>query len=134
MPNDALRTYFDASVYVAVFLGPSEPDVELCQASLTEAEEGGTGVFSSLVVAETIGCPSMRVGDGTPADRAARLASARSYFSTTRFTFAEDSRRVALRAADLAIEHNVKGPDALHLALARKAPGASASSRSIETT
>jgi predicted nucleic acid-binding protein len=122
MPSEPIGTYFDASVYVSIFLGPDEPYVDACQAALEDAEQGNSaGVFSSLVVAESIGCPRMRVGDGSPGDRVTRLAAARDYFDSTRFTFVEDSRRVSMRAADLAMEHDLKGPDALHLALAEAA-------------
>ena len=123
MPNSSSRAYFDPSVYVSVLVGnPVETQLDACQAALEDAEQGNmTGVFSSLVVAETIGCLQRLVGDGTPGDRQIRLARARDYFDTTRFTFVEDSPSIAIRAADFAIQYDLTGPDALHLALAQTA-------------
>ena len=103
-----------------MFLGEDEPDFEIAQASLLSAEQGTTqGVLSGLVMAETMGAPRIRVGTAT--DRDERLLRVARYFAESRFLYVEESRRAGERSMQIAIEHGLKGADALHIALAELA-------------
>lgn len=116
------RVYFDASVYVTVFLGEDEPDFAISEAAITAAEQGAIeGAFSGLVMAETVGAPRIRVGDGTQADRDRRLGHVVEYFKASRFLYVEESRRAGERAIELAVDFDLRGPDAMHVALAELA-------------
>lgn len=115
--------YFDSSVFVAVLLGPTEPRHGDCLAAVTDAQEGITvGFISSLVVAEVVGAPKLRAPQGVSRSEARRrMATAQDFFRTSGFRFVEAGRREGLRAAEIAQEFDMKGADALHVALAESA-------------
>lgn len=116
------RVYFDTTVYIANFL--DEPSKgEVAEVALTGAIQGHTQAFiSALVVAEATGAPTVRAPQGSSArvgrDRSRKMAS---FMDALPFTYVEGGRAVGRRAAELASEHQLKGPDALHLALAESA-------------
>lgn len=122
MPSQQ-RVYFDSSVFVAIFQGPSAPSYDSSLAALTAAQQGQTiGVTSALVVAEVVGAPAIRAPQGAPASKAqALMGRAIDYFDRTDLQFVEAARVEGLRAAEIAREWQMKGPDALHVALAEAA-------------
>ena len=115
------RVYFDASVYLTVFFG--QTDVDICAAAIADAEQGNTiGVVSGLVMAEVVGHPDLRSPQGPPSEaNQQRLLDVVDYFRGLAFEYVEESRRAGERAMELAVEHGLKGADALHLALAEGA-------------
>lgn len=122
MASDVKKVYHDASVYLAVFL--EEPGrLEAAQAAILASEQGLTqGHLSGLVMAEVVGAPSLRSPQGPrKPEWEERLAEAVAYFRGSDFLYIEESRRAGLRAMELAVEHGLKGADALHLALAEMA-------------
>ena len=109
-------------MYLAVFL--EEPDrLEVAQAAILSAEQGLTrGHLSGLVMSEVVGAPSLRSPQGSPRPEwEERLEEVVQYFRRSEFTYVEESRRVGIRSMELAVEHGLRGPDALHLALAELA-------------
>jgi predicted nucleic acid-binding protein len=122
MPSQQ-RVYFDSSVFVAIFQGPSAPSYESSLAALTAAQQGQTvGVTSALVVAEVVGAPAIRAPQSTPASKAqALMKRAIDYFDGTDLQFVEAGRVEGIRAGMIAREWDMKGPDALHIALAEAA-------------
>lgn len=114
------RLYCDTSIYVALILGPRAPGYIESRAML-QAAEGGTyeGVLSALVPAEVIGAPTIRAPQGVPkAEAVKRMAIAMEYFQRSPFRYLEIDKRAGLRAAQIARDHEMKGADALHLAVA----------------
>ncbi len=124
MSRDVPRVYFDTSVYVCMMLGPDQPNGDSYEASLIaleSAQQGRSeGVVSALVVAEVVGAPALRAPQGLPAEEARRrMAVALEYFERTDFRFIEAARRDGMRAAAIAREFDMKGADALRVALAQ---------------
>jgi predicted nucleic acid-binding protein len=115
--------YFDTSVYVSVLLGPEAPGFAESIAAIRAAEHGQyEGLLSALVPAEVTGAPSIRAPQNQPADEATRrLDRAVDFFRRSSFRYVEIGRREGLRAAEIAREWNMKGADALHLAIAEMA-------------
>lgn len=116
------RVYFDSSVYIAHFLDELGKG-DVADVALTGAVQGHSQAFiSSLVVAEVSGAPKVRAPQGAN-PRVGREASRRiaAFVDTLPFVFVEGGRKAGQRAADLAADHQLKGPDALHLALAEVA-------------
>ncbi|MBV7702840.1 PIN domain-containing protein [Nocardia nova] len=75
-------------------------------------------VLPAIVLTEIAGTGEIR-GNHLPADvRGERVAAAISWISASRFIVAELSERLARKAADLAVEHQLKGPDGSVLATA----------------
>lgn len=118
--TDTPVVYFDTSVYVSVILGEDEPDHQASLTALLAAQQGRfTGLVSALVPAEVVGAPRIRAPQGVPAAEAARRTSqAVEYFERCPFVYVEAGRRAGLRAAEIAKEWNMKGADALHVAIA----------------
>ncbi|CUR54215.1 hypothetical protein NOCA2140038 [metagenome] len=116
------RSYFDASIYVAAFMGPDDEEYfAQSQAAILSAEQGTTeGVLSGLVMAETVGAPKIRVAaSGAAVDEwQARLDRVVTYFRASTFLYVEESRRAGERAMELAVQFGLKGSDALHVAMA----------------
>lgn len=126
MTSGIARVYFDTSVFVSVLLGQDQVDRSSFDASLVAvqaAQQGRTqGVISALLVAEVVGAPPLRAPQGiSRAEAMERMGRAVEYFERTDFHFVEASRRDGLRAAHIAREFDMKGADALHLALAQAA-------------
>lgn len=114
------RVYFDSCVFLALFLGEVER-VEKAEAALESATQGITqGCISPLVVSEVIGAPSLRAPQGRLSEAdAPRLDHARDYFLATKFQYVDIAQVAAHRAMEHAVRFQLKGPDALHLALAQ---------------
>lgn len=114
------RLYCDTSVYVEVILGPKAPGYGVSLAAIQAAEHGVyEGVLSALVPAEVVGAPAIRAPQGVPATESARrMSQALSYFRSVAFRYLEIDKRTGLRAAELARDYEMKGADALHVAVA----------------
>ena len=117
------RVYFDTSVFVAVMLGPEAEDHEAALTAVSAAQQGHTtGVTSALVVAEVVGAPALRAPQGVPREEAPRrVQRAIEYFQRADLLYVEAGRQEGVRAAEIARDFNMKGADALHVALAEAA-------------
>jgi predicted nucleic acid-binding protein len=117
------RVYLDTTIYVEVFLGPAAQHFAACQAVLEAGRVGQVEVvISGLVVAEALGSPPIRNPQGQPkAVGDARTAKAFAYFNRCKFLRVEMPFSVGERAASLAAQFEMKGPDASHVALAEYA-------------
>lgn len=117
--TNRIKVYFDTCVFLAVFL-PSQSEEPEARLALQAAERGATqGFISSLVLAETIGNAKLRAPQGVPGvERDRRIDLARDYFLASGFTYVEAAARSGRRAMQYAIDHQLSGPDSLHLALA----------------
>lgn len=120
MKPSPTRVYFDTSVFVAVLLGPTAEDHEAALTSVTSAQQGATvGLASALTIAEVVGAPPLRAPQGMPAEEAQRrMQLAVDYFESADLLYVEAGRQEGVRAAQIAREWNMKGADALHIALA----------------
>lgn len=122
MASKPPRIYVDANVFVNVFTAGREDNPDWLQHSMSVLERGQASdieiVISALILAEVLGCGSVR-GDHVP--RKARqhaLAQARAYFRDNDLTLVELDRRVADRVCELCVEHQLTGQDGVHLASA----------------
>lgn len=121
MANDPRsRVYLETTVFVAALIGDSEPYHEDALAAIRFAQTGGIeGVYSGLVIAEMMGCPTVRAPQSMPkTDVERRVSGARAFLKSCEFLTVDLAKRVGDRAAELAITHSLKGADACHLAMA----------------
>ncbi|MGW9266592.1 type II toxin-antitoxin system VapC family toxin [Gordonia terrae] len=79
-----------------------------------------TIVVPAIVIAEIAGTGEVRGDHLGPAIRADRIADVKAWIRASNFLVAELSERIARRAADLAVTHGLKGPDATVLATAEQ--------------
>lgn len=117
--SQGLKVYFDTSVYVAI--GLSEPGkADLAEVAVGQAQQGrNQGFISSLVVAEAVGCPRVRAPQGESARVGQRkMKEVAEFLLKLNFTYGEGGMVVARWASELCREFDLRGPDALHLALA----------------
>lgn len=77
-----------------------------------------TIVIPAIVIPEIAGTGNVRGTHLPEAVRAARVKAATDWIRSSNFVVAEMSERTARRAAELAVRHNLKGPDATVLATA----------------
>ena len=75
-------------------------------------------VLPAIVLTEIAGTGDIRGNHLLPDVRGERVAKAISWIAASRFIVAELSERLARKAADLAVEHQLKGPDGSVLATA----------------
>lgn len=120
--RSTLRVYFDTSVYLAPMMA-DQARADVAEVAIMGAIQGKTQAFiSSLVVAEAVGAPNVRAPQGVPPAVGRRRADEiAAYMDSLGFTYVEGGRAVGARAGELAREYQLKGPDALHLALAERA-------------
>ncbi len=118
------RIYIDSCVYVAVFKGGDEgyPDrLEAARWTLESAQRDEfVAITSTLTIPEVFGTPLTGQHVRTH-EREERVAKAKSYFSSSPEMLVELDEALATHAADLAVRHQLKGPDAVHVASALRA-------------
>lgn len=119
------RIAVDSCVFVNVLIGgePNNPErYPAGVALLRAAEQGQFDVYiSAVTVAEVCGAGEVRGAHVEKARRAANVASARQWIADGRFHVVELDHSLARIAGELAIEHQLKGPDAVVLASALRA-------------
>ncbi|WP_375430217.1 type II toxin-antitoxin system VapC family toxin [uncultured Friedmanniella sp.] len=115
------RLYCDTSVYVEVLLGSSAPGYAESFAALQAAEHGVyEGMLSALVPAEVVGAPAIRAPQGLAAvESARRMDQALRVLQNLPFRYLEIDKSAGLRAAEIARQYEMKGADALHVAVAQ---------------
>lgn len=114
----ARRVYLDTSVLVSALLGPGEPHFTESAAAITGAQTGAfEAVTSALVLAEIVGIGKHRAGVSA-SDAKRKQQQALDFARGIGARYVEVSERHGRKAAELSIQFALKGPDALHLALA----------------
>lgn len=114
------RIYLDTSVLLAAFIGPKEKNYEVAAAALASAQSGDfEPVLSALVLAEAVGAPNIRAAQGIPrAECRAKQRKVADFVYGLGAVYVEIGERHGRRAVELSLSHDLKGKDALHLALA----------------
>lgn len=123
---ESASAYVDSCVIVSVF-APSEEEIDKqrLRPSLWVLSAGQRGVLrltmSPFVIPEVLGTGSIRGSHITPGDRLQRVESVHRYFQDNEIQYVELDQFLALEAAKLAVAHQLKGGDAVHLASALRA-------------
>lgn len=122
------RVAVDTCVLVNVFTGGANDDPQWLEASLRVLRHGHSGDFrlvaSSLTLPELAGTGNVRGNHLGAAERKRRIAKVRDWLDNHGpWLLVELDERLARAASELAIAHQLKGPDAVILggALAAKA-------------
>jgi predicted nucleic acid-binding protein len=120
MASAYTRPYLDANVYIAAIKGPKteDPDkVQIAATILQLAEDGAFQIFAStLLAAEVIKVP----GDPNPLTPHQENVIS-GYFYRDFIVMIEVDLLIAEKARQLARDHGLKPPDAVHLATAIRA-------------
>lgn len=112
------RAYLDTSVILSALLGSAEPNYQRCVDAITAAQHGTyQAVTSALSIAEVVGAGRHR-NDVSPSDAKRSQRKALEFAQGLGAIFVDITERDGRRAAELSISFALKGPDALHLALA----------------
>ncbi|PQM53797.1 hypothetical protein C5U48_02745 [Mycolicibacter virginiensis] len=82
--------------------------------------ERHTILLPAIVIAEIAGAPIVRGNDLAKELREQRVAAALDWIRRSNFVVAELSERIARRASELAVEYQLRGPDASILATAEQ--------------
>lgn len=120
MTDRRKRIAVDTCVVLDFLVPVDEPRAERAKYLL-----GGHGdryelVLPAIVIPEVAGAPPVRGADLLKADRERRVANAMTWIRRSNFIVAELSDRTSRRAAELAVAHQLKGPDASILATAEQ--------------
>ncbi len=114
------RIYLDTSVLLSAFIGPAEETYEASAAALASAQSGDfEPVLSALVLSEAVGAPNIRAVQGiSRSECRAKQRKVADFLYGLAALYIEIGERHGRRAAELSMSHDLKGKDALHLALA----------------
>jgi predicted nucleic acid-binding protein len=120
MAND--RVAIDTCVLVNIMTGGKIDEAHWLEASTAVVRAAERGEYrlaiSALVIAELAGTGAIR-GKNVPAKiRRARIGRVRAFMAEAGYMIVETDARTADKAADLAINHQLFGPDAIVLASA----------------
>lgn len=120
------RIAIDSTVIVNVLLGDGSSDdpawLPAGTQLLAAVERGAfTAYISAVTIAEVFGTGAVRGSQLARDVRRQRVQAARRWLQAGYFTVVETDRSLAIEAADLAVEHQLKGPDAIILASAIRA-------------
>lgn len=120
------NVYVDSCVVISVFAASSNAvDQARLKPSLWVLSAGQRGThkltMSPLVIAEVLGSGNIRGAHVMPDERVRRVADVYGYFHDNDLLYVELDQFLALEAANLAVAHQLKGPDAVHLASALRA-------------
>lgn len=125
MAKTERRVAVDSCVIVNVLTsgGVDEPAwLPASQAVLRAAEAGQFEVtISTVTIAEVFGDGGTRGNHLTKDARRENIAAARTWLTEHRFLVVETDATLARKAAELAVEHQLKGADAIVLASAVRA-------------
>jgi predicted nucleic acid-binding protein len=113
------RVVIDSSVLLDIFTDAAPDRLQAAVDIIKAAERGDVElVLPAIVIAEVAGAGSIRGDHLTPDVQAEKTAKVRDWLNSSRFTVIDVDRRVAMRAAELASIHQLKGADACILAAA----------------
>lgn len=123
VPTDR-RVAVDTSVVVNLLTagaGDEDPDWLRHSAWVFRAAEVGVHqlLVPAIVLAEVAGSGKVRGNQLSTGERKRRLTAATTWLTQGRFTVVDIDERMGRRAADLAIEHQLKGADACIVAAAQ---------------
>ncbi|TDL08422.1 type II toxin-antitoxin system VapC family toxin [Mycolicibacterium obuense] len=120
MADQFKRVAVDTSVVLDYLLDEDTELADRAEYLLAGHADRHTVVLPAIVIAEIGGAPSVR-GDHIPKpERQRRITRAMEWIRNSNFVVAEISERTARRAADIAVEYGLKGPDAAILASAEE--------------
>lgn len=120
MAEKLKRVAVDTSVILDFLIADNTTNADRAEYLLTGHGDRHTVLLPAIVIAEIGGAGSIR-GDQLPQrDRDDLVAKALAWIQSSNFIVAELSERTARRAAQLGIEHQLKGPDASILATAEQ--------------
>ncbi len=120
MTDQLKRFAVDTSVVLDLLLDLDAELADRAEYLLDGHGDRHTVVIPAIVIAEIGGAPNVR-GDHIPRPlRQQRIAAATAWIRSSNFVVAEISERTVRRAAEIATQHGLKGPDATILASAEE--------------
>ncbi len=114
------RVAVDTSVILDLLIADDEAKANRAEYLLAGHGDRHLVLLPAIVIAEIGGAGRIRGHQLTRGTREERVAKALAWIRSSNFIVAELSERTARRAAELAIEHQLKGPDASILATAEQ--------------
>lgn len=119
------RVYVDACVYVNVFIGGEQATPDRLRHGewlLSQGQRGAVEIVTSpLVFAEVIGDGQVRGSNVSPEDRGSRIRRVRHYFRDNDLHWVDIDQALVASVSLLAVEHQLRGADAVHVACAIRA-------------
>jgi predicted nucleic acid-binding protein len=116
------RVAVDTCVLVNIMTGGKADEADWFEASTAIMRAADRGEYrlaiSALVIAELAGTGAIRGKNVPVKTRSARIGKVRSFMARAGYLIVETDARTADRAAELAINHQLFGPDAIVLASA----------------
>lgn len=114
------RVAVDSSVVLDLLVASDDAHAARAEYLLAGHRERHHILLPAIVIAEIAGAPVIRAQEVAKSDRDERVAKALEWIRASNFIVAELSERTARRAAELAVAHQLKGPDASILATAEQ--------------
>lgn len=120
MADKLTRIAVDTSVILDFLIADDKAKADRAEHLLKGHSDRYTVLLPAIVIAEIGGAGRIRGHDLPKATREERVAKALGWIRRSNFMVAELSERTARRAAEIAVEHQLKGPDASVLAIAEQ--------------
>ncbi len=120
MADRLKRVAVDTSVVLDLLVDVDADRADRAQYLLDGHGDRHTVVLPAIVIAEIGGAPNIRGIHIPKALRQQRIAAATAWIKSSNFVVAEISERTVRRAAEIAVQHQLKGPDATILASAEE--------------
>ena len=120
MADKLNRVAVDTSVILDLLIADDEAKANRAEYLLDGHGDRHIVLLPAIVIAEIGGAGRVRGHQLTKEIREERVAKALDWIRRSNFIVAELSERTARRAAEIAIEHQLKGPDASVLATAEQ--------------
>ena len=120
MAEKLSRVAVDTSVILDLLIADNKAKAARAEYLLDGHNDRYVVVLPAIVIAEIGGAGRIRGSDLPKAKREERVAKALGWIRQSNFLVAELSERTARRAAQIAIDHQLKGPDASVIATAEQ--------------
>lgn len=120
MADQLKRVAVDTSVILDLLIGTDAAKADRAEYLLSGHGERYRVLLPAIVIAEIAGAPAVRGDNLTRELREERVGKALDWIRRSNFIVAELSERTARRAAELATELQLRGPDASILATAEQ--------------
>lgn len=120
MAEQLARVAVDTSVVLDLLVDTDVEKANRSQYLLDGHGDRHTILLPAIVIPEIAGAPNVRGTDVKKDERLARITKATNWIRSCNFVVAELSERTARRAAEIAIDWELKGPDATILATAEE--------------
>lgn len=109
MADKLTRVAVDTSVILDFLIADDRAKADRAEHLLKGHSDCYTVLLPAIVIAEIAGAPTVRGHHLPKDDREARIAKALGWIRRSNFMVAELSERTARRAAEIAVEHQLKG-------------------------